>query len=431
MAAPAGTVLPGVRRISFSTHVQTHSVPQVSPFTSAARSHTRWADYTPTGTSSLMGFENMFDYSSQPGVAMGGCAGTPTMGTPTMAVSGNPSMVHPAWPAAPSSGFQQHTYTDLDQVPSEVEAGMHMGGADAGRHLLAAFFEERANSSPSTSAQLQAIKVKNTFIDGFVDGEEEPDADTNGSTLGSKSCPLSALRGRELRRESKEKSAASAAAAAGMQLYTSTPPSMAPQQQYQQQYVQQLQPIAQQAQQPYYYQQQSSPYQAAMQVPMAHHMPAQVHTPPPQVSVQMGQHMPAQMQASTQVGVQQDQQQQMMVMMMPMQQAPQSVRMPQAPTVAPSQVPVVQQTLSTPPPPQGVPSMPTRIQPLGVRRPEPSNGSALHDGTGRCRPCAWFWKPQGCSNGQGCCHCHMCPEGELKARKKSKVALLRDPGTHQ
>lgn len=54
----------------------------------------------------------------------------------------------------------------------------------------------------------------------------------------------------------------------------------------------------------------------------------------------------------------------------------------------------------------------------------PSHGSTLH-GSGSCRPCAWFWKPSGCQNGQNCRHCHLCPDGELKARKKSKVAMMR------
>mmetsp|Transcript_53422 Transcript_53422/g.155768 ORF Transcript_53422/g.155768 Transcript_53422/m.155768 type:complete len:414 (-) Transcript_53422:76-1317(-) len=54
----------------------------------------------------------------------------------------------------------------------------------------------------------------------------------------------------------------------------------------------------------------------------------------------------------------------------------------------------------------------------------PSMGSASH-ATGECKPCAWFWKPQGCSNGQNCGHCHLCPMGELKARKKLKRASLR------
>mmetsp|Transcript_65161 Transcript_65161/g.151330 ORF Transcript_65161/g.151330 Transcript_65161/m.151330 type:complete len:321 (-) Transcript_65161:148-1110(-) len=64
--------------------------------------------------------------------------------------------------------------------------------------------------------------------------------------------------------------------------------------------------------------------------------------------------------------------------------------------------------------------------PPGLEPPRgsPSHGSALH-GTGHCRPCAWFWRPQGCANGSECRHCHLCPEGELKARRKSKVAAKR------
>eukprot|EP00930_Biecheleria_cincta_P063660 TRINITY_DN49197_c0_g1_i1.p1 TRINITY_DN49197_c0_g1~~TRINITY_DN49197_c0_g1_i1.p1 ORF type:complete len:342 (-),score=58.80 TRINITY_DN49197_c0_g1_i1:504-1529(-) len=54
----------------------------------------------------------------------------------------------------------------------------------------------------------------------------------------------------------------------------------------------------------------------------------------------------------------------------------------------------------------------------------PSKGSVTH-GTGKCRPCAWFWKPQGCQNDLDCGYCHLCPEGELKIRKKSKVQAMR------
>lgn len=54
----------------------------------------------------------------------------------------------------------------------------------------------------------------------------------------------------------------------------------------------------------------------------------------------------------------------------------------------------------------------------------PSKGSVTH-GTGKCRPCAWFFKDQGCSNDYECGYCHLCPEGELKARKKSKVTAMR------
>lgn len=31
----------------------------------------------------------------------------------------------------------------------------------------------------------------------------------------------------------------------------------------------------------------------------------------------------------------------------------------------------------------------------------------------------------GCLKAHDCCYCHLCPDGELKRRKKSKVALIR------
>lgn len=71
-----------------------------------------------------------------------------------------------------------------------------------------------------------------------------------------------------------------------------------------------------------------------------------------------------------------------------------------------------------------LPEVPAPPQPEWPRRPEESGGSALH-GTGQCRPCGWFWKPEGCSHGDDCRHCHMCPEGELNARKKAKLAKLQ------
>lgn len=53
-----------------------------------------------------------------------------------------------------------------------------------------------------------------------------------------------------------------------------------------------------------------------------------------------------------------------------------------------------------------------------------SAGSAAH-GTGLCRPCAWFWKPSGCANGKECYHCHLCPKGEVKSRKKARAAVQK------
>lgn len=57
-------------------------------------------------------------------------------------------------------------------------------------------------------------------------------------------------------------------------------------------------------------------------------------------------------------------------------------------------------------------------------------GSQLHgvigaDGQPACQPCAWFYKESGCHNGQGCRYCHLCPQGELKNRKKQKIQRLR------
>lgn len=53
-----------------------------------------------------------------------------------------------------------------------------------------------------------------------------------------------------------------------------------------------------------------------------------------------------------------------------------------------------------------------------------SIGSALH-GTGRCKPCAWFWKPGSCTHRELCSRCHICPPGEIKLRKKEKLVILR------
>mmetsp|Transcript_19474 Transcript_19474/g.51532 ORF Transcript_19474/g.51532 Transcript_19474/m.51532 type:complete len:343 (-) Transcript_19474:299-1327(-) len=61
----------------------------------------------------------------------------------------------------------------------------------------------------------------------------------------------------------------------------------------------------------------------------------------------------------------------------------------------------------------------------------PSAGSLQHGliddkGEPACQPCAWFYKTSGCNNGPACRRCHVCPEGELKTRKKQKIARLRN-----
>lgn len=64
------------------------------------------------------------------------------------------------------------------------------------------------------------------------------------------------------------------------------------------------------------------------------------------------------------------------------------------------------------------------LQSGNATRPSSSIGSAEHS-SGRCKPCAWYWKPQGCANGIECRACHLCPKGRLKSLKKEKVTLLR------
>ena len=60
-----------------------------------------------------------------------------------------------------------------------------------------------------------------------------------------------------------------------------------------------------------------------------------------------------------------------------------------------------------------------RVDTATSRSPAASAGSNMH-GTGDCRPCAWFWKKQGCQNGEACRRCHLCPEGEVKKQWKKK-----------
>jgi len=54
----------------------------------------------------------------------------------------------------------------------------------------------------------------------------------------------------------------------------------------------------------------------------------------------------------------------------------------------------------------------------------PSVGSTQHH-LGNCKPCAFFWKPPGCSNGANCVYCHLCDANEKKRRQKEKKALFK------
>lgn len=64
------------------------------------------------------------------------------------------------------------------------------------------------------------------------------------------------------------------------------------------------------------------------------------------------------------------------------------------------------------------------VFPPGLKPPPgvSNHGSVLH-AAGQCRPCAWFWKAVGCQRGEQCDHCHLCPSGENKARRKARQAM--------
>lgn len=53
-----------------------------------------------------------------------------------------------------------------------------------------------------------------------------------------------------------------------------------------------------------------------------------------------------------------------------------------------------------------------------------SAGAETHN-EGKCKPCAWNWKPNGCIKGVDCTFCHMCAEGTVKTRRKERVAELK------
>merc|ERR1719161_3470774 len=43
-----------------------------------------------------------------------------------------------------------------------------------------------------------------------------------------------------------------------------------------------------------------------------------------------------------------------------------------------------------------------------------------------CQPCAYYFKPNSCKWGAKCDFCHLCPDGEIKARKKEKIRAMRE-----
>ena len=58
------------------------------------------------------------------------------------------------------------------------------------------------------------------------------------------------------------------------------------------------------------------------------------------------------------------------------------------------------------------------------RAPERSRGSDGHN-SGACKPCAWYHHSDGCRHGTDCEFCHLCPNGEIKKRKKEKQKVIR------
>lgn len=62
--------------------------------------------------------------------------------------------------------------------------------------------------------------------------------------------------------------------------------------------------------------------------------------------------------------------------------------------------------------------------PQQVWKPVFSAGAVNH-GTGRCKPCAWTWKPRGCYLGQECPQCHMCNVDDYKQYRKDRLAGLK------
>mmetsp|Transcript_51212 Transcript_51212/g.94745 ORF Transcript_51212/g.94745 Transcript_51212/m.94745 type:complete len:287 (+) Transcript_51212:80-940(+) len=56
----------------------------------------------------------------------------------------------------------------------------------------------------------------------------------------------------------------------------------------------------------------------------------------------------------------------------------------------------------------------------------PSYEKAMAHERGECRPCAFFlYKDDGCRWGDSCSFCHLCPKGEIKARRKMRYASRR------
>lgn len=93
---------------------------------------------------------------------------------------------------------------------------------------------------------------------------------------------------------------------------------------------------------------------------------------------------------------------------------------------APARLAAAPKPKAVPPP---VPSIRHRRRPqvpwASVGSPElPTVGSAGHHRR-KCKPCAFVWKENGCTNGAQCQFCHLCDEEEKKRRRKQKQETRR------
>lgn len=81
----------------------------------------------------------------------------------------------------------------------------------------------------------------------------------------------------------------------------------------------------------------------------------------------------------------------------------------------------------SPPVPQEKPAGQFLLEALFPHLTEPvfSEGSVPHQLGQPCRPCGFVHKPEGCSNGEKCQYCHLCPPGEIKQRKKVKQVVMK------
>jgi len=52
-------------------------------------------------------------------------------------------------------------------------------------------------------------------------------------------------------------------------------------------------------------------------------------------------------------------------------------------------------------------------------------GSDMH-AYGLCRPCVWFWRPEGCAKGTSCEYCHVCDKGAVVRAAALRRAAQRD-----